>query len=75
MDTEEDVRDRNLTVVTYPGSESIVEMLKNSSSPVTRSLAEMTFVPRVIVIMGLYYNQNFSKRIGTIMMRKLKKMW
>ena len=47
VDTAEDVRDRNLTVVYPPGAESIVEMLKNSPSAVTRALADRTIVPKV----------------------------
>ena len=48
VDTAEDVRDRNLTIVYAPGTESIVEMLKNSPSAITRELAERTIVPKVI---------------------------
>ena len=48
VDTAEDVRDRNLTVVSSPGAESIVEILKNSPSAITRALAERTIVPKVI---------------------------
>ena len=48
VDTAQDVVDRGLKVITAPGTQSIVEMLKNSSSPVTRRLAEMTVVAEVI---------------------------
>ena len=48
MDTAEDVRDRNLTVIFSPGAESLVEMLKNSPSAITRELAERTVVAKVI---------------------------
>ena len=48
VDTAEDVRDRNLTVIFSPGAESIVENFKNSPSAITRALAERTIVPKVI---------------------------
>ena len=50
IDTAKDVLDRGLTVIHPPGTESIVEMLKNSPSEVTRTLAERTIVPKVIFI-------------------------
>ena len=60
VDTAEDVLDRGLSVISVPGAESIVEILKNSPFPITRRLAESSVVPKVIVILTLYYNQNFS---------------
>ena len=48
VDRAEDVRDRNLTVVYPPGTESIVKMMKNSPSAITQELAEMIVVPKVI---------------------------
>ena len=47
VDTAEDVRERNLTLVSYPGFEANVEMSKNSPSAITRALAERTVVPKV----------------------------
>ena len=44
VDTAQDVLDRGLTVVTYPGAESTVEVLKNSPDYTTRTLAERTTV-------------------------------
>ena len=44
----QDVLDRGLSVISYIGAESIVEMLKNSPSKITRELAERTIVPKVI---------------------------
>ena len=44
VDTAKDVLDRGLTVVTYPGSESMVESSKNSPDYTTRTLAERTIV-------------------------------
>ena len=48
VDSAEDVRDRGLTVITYPGRESLVDDLKNSPYNITRELAEKTVVPKVI---------------------------
>ena len=51
VDTAEDVRDRNLTVVKGPNTGSMLKMLKNSPSAVIRELAEMTIVPKVIFLL------------------------
>ena len=48
VDTAQDIINRNLKLITYPGAESIVEILKNSPSEVTRTLAERTIVAKVI---------------------------
>ena len=48
IDTAQDVLDTGLTVLYSPHSESFVEMLKNSTSNITRTLAERTVVPKVI---------------------------
>ena len=48
IDTAQDVLDRGIEVIYPPGSESIVEMLKNSPSSITRQLAERTDVAKVI---------------------------
>ena len=44
MDTAEDVLDSGLSIITYPGVQSAVEILKNSPSYITRTLAERTIV-------------------------------
>ena len=44
VDTAQDVLERGLTIIVYPGAESIMETLKNSPSAVTRTLAERTIV-------------------------------
>ena len=44
----EDILDRGLTVVNYPGSESLVKMLRNSPNKISRELAENTIVAKVI---------------------------
>ena len=49
VDTAQDVLDRGLTIIKSPGSESKVERLRNSSSAVTRELAERIIVPKVIL--------------------------
>ena len=48
VDTAEDVLDRGLKIITIPGTESRVEMLKNSPFLITRSMAERTVVPKVL---------------------------
>ena len=50
VDTAQEVLDRGLSLIYPPGSESIVEILKNSPSYVTRTLAERTVVPKVITL-------------------------
>ena len=67
VDTAQDVLDRRLTVISYPGAESKVEMLKNAPSATTRQLAERTVVPKVIFYFVEIFPLlilNFSKRIG-----------
>ena len=48
VDTAQDVLDNNLTVIQIPGSESILEIMKNSPSAVNRALVKRTVVPKVI---------------------------
>ena len=48
VDTAQDILDRGLNVISIPGSESIVVVLKNSPYKITRQLAERTIVPKVI---------------------------
>ena len=48
VDSAEDIIDRGLAVLSSPGTESIVEMQKNSPFYITRTLAERTIVPKVI---------------------------
>ena len=48
IDTAQDVIDRGLTLIKGPGTESKVEILKNSPSNITRTLAERTIVAKVI---------------------------
>ena len=50
VDTAQELLDRGLSLIYPPGSESIVEILKNSPSYVTRTLAERTVVPKVITL-------------------------
>ena len=47
VDTAEDILDRGLSVIKFPGAEATVEALKNSPLPLTRGLAEMSIVPKV----------------------------
>ena len=48
VDTAQDIIDRNLTVISTPGRESLVEIMKNSPFKNIRTLAERTIVPKVI---------------------------
>ena len=48
IDTAQDVLDTGLTVIYAPGTESMVEVLKNSPAKITRELAERTIVSKVI---------------------------
>ena len=48
IDTAQDVIDRGLTIIWSPGTESLVEVLKNSPYKITRQLAERTIVSKVI---------------------------
>ena len=47
IDTAEDMIERGITTIMCPGVESMVEMDKKSPSPLTRALAEKTYVPEV----------------------------
>ena len=48
VDTAQDVLDRMLTVIYTPGTESTVEIFKNSPSKITRTLAERTIITKVL---------------------------
>ena len=48
IDTPQDIIDRGLTVVWGPGTGSLLEELKNSSSAIQRALTDLTAVPTVI---------------------------
>ena len=48
IESAQDVLDRDLRVVFTPGTESIVEIMKNSPSAVNRALVKRTVVPKVI---------------------------
>ena len=57
VDTAEDVLDRGLKVIKGPGSESKMEILKQSPFPITRTLAERTVVAKVIffnILLNVY---------------------
>ena len=47
IDTAQDILDRNLTVISAPGTESMMEIMKNSPFNTTRTLAEKTIIPKV----------------------------
>ena len=48
VDSAQDVLDNNLTVIYTPGSQSYVEIMKNSPAAVYRDLTELTVVAKVI---------------------------
>ena len=50
VDTAEDVITRNLSIIDFPGRESILEINKNSPFPIIRQLAERTYVTKVSYI-------------------------
>ena len=72
VDTAQDIIDRELTILGIPGSESLVEILKNSPSAINRKLAERSIVPEVIFLKFKINNSNFPERIITIMTNTLK---
>ena len=49
INTAQDVLDRGLAVIYTPGTESLVEIYKNSPSKIIRELAELTEVAKVII--------------------------
>ena len=63
IDTAKDVLDRGLTVIHPPGSESIVELLKNSPDYTTRTLAERTIVPKVMLLLKKIHFNFIPERI------------
>ena len=49
VDTAEDIIERNITILDSPGRESSIEALKKSPYPLTRALAENTYVSQVVI--------------------------
>ena len=49
IDTAEDIIERGITNLGLPGTDSLVETLKKSPFPLTRALAENTYVPKVVI--------------------------
>ena len=50
VDSAQDVLDRGLAVIRVPGTESLIEMLKNSPNAITRELAERSITSKVIFL-------------------------
>ena len=50
VNTAEELLERGLSVISTPGAESRIEILKNSPTYVTRTLAERTVIPKVITL-------------------------
>ena len=65
INSAEDVLDRNLTVLFFPGTEALLEIMKNSSYSTQRELAERTIVPKVI----------FFKFVSFILKKKIMEGW
>ena len=49
IDTAEDIIERGIRIIISPGSQSEVETLKKSPFPLTRALAENTYVTKVVI--------------------------
>ena len=49
IDTAEDIIERGMKIIDFPGREPMVEMLKKSPFPLTRALAELMYVPKVVI--------------------------
>ena len=49
IDTAEDIIERGIKIIDLPGTESMVETLKKSPFPLTRKLAENTYVVKVVI--------------------------
>ena len=47
IDTAEDIIERGIKILGVPGTDSLVETLKKSPFPLTRKLAENTYVAKV----------------------------
>ena len=47
VDTADDVLERGLTILSYPGAESVREDRLKSQSSVIRKMAAVTYVPKV----------------------------
>ena len=53
IDTAEDIIERGIKIIYSPGTESMVETLKKSPFPLTRKLAENTYVTKVVIHLKL----------------------
>ena len=64
--TAEDVLDRGLPIISYPGAESKVEIFKNSPFQSIRTMSERTIVPKVTIVelLNSLFNENLLERIG-----------
>ena len=49
IDTAEDIIERGITIIDFPGRKSMVNMLKKSPFQITRALAESTYVSKVFI--------------------------
>ena len=59
IDTAEDIIERGITIIDFPGRESMVNMLKKSSFPLIRAMAEQTYVTKVFLFSSNFYSSIF----------------
>ena len=59
IDTAEDIIERGITIIDFPGRESMVNMLKKSSIPLIRAMAEQTYVTKVFLFSSNFYSSIF----------------
>ena len=53
IDTAEDIIERDIMVLSGPERESYIELLKRSPCPLTRAVAENTYIPKVSCLIVL----------------------
>ena len=58
VDTAQDVLDRGLKIIYPPGTEFIVETMKNSDDAVLNALAKITVVAKVIFVILKTFRYN-----------------
>ena len=75
IDTAEDIIDRGLAILSFPGQWSKVDTAKKSPFYETRTLAERTIIPKVIFCFIEIFNFlhfNFPDRIGMSLMKSFE---
>ena len=49
IDSAEDIIERGIKIIDVPGRETMIEMLKKAPFPLTRALAENTYIAKVVI--------------------------